>query len=403
MNIWIISLFEPTPIDNTRPMRYMGIADAAIKQGHSITQIACTFRHSTKVQRYNHTHSETLSDNYKLVFIHSNSYRKNVSFERMKNHRVFTKNLLSIIHQLDKPEVILVAMPPLHTAEAITLWGKKNGVKVFVDIIDPWPDVAHILVPSWAVPLFKLLVSSMYRQLKRILENVHGVIAISDEYIRWAKSFGYPILKSEAFLPSIAMDDVQRKIQNFLIKHPRQNIEILHCVYAGNLGVAYDIPTILKSAALLHKSFPGRTLFTLAGSGHYEELIKEYALKYSNIKFVGRIGYDELMQLYAHADLGLAQYGKGATQSVTYKFFDYLGAGLPILNSLMSEMAKLTENYKVGFNNQPGDDETLSLNITKFLQTPGLLGDYKKNAIEYARENGNNEVVYKKLVNFITG
>jgi glycosyltransferase involved in cell wall biosynthesis len=402
MNIWIVSLFEPTPADNSRPMRYMGIANAAIKQGHSITHIACTFRHSTKVQRYQQNFFQMVSERYKLVFIHSEPYHKNLSFERLKSHRVFTKNLFAIIDQLDKPDVILVALPPLYTADALTKWGKQNGIKVYVDIIDPWPDVATIIVPKWATIFFKLLLTPMYLQLKRILRTAYGIISISDEYIRWAKGFGYPVHRAATFLPSIPMGEVQHKVQEIHQKHPRKNKEVLHCVYAGNLGVAYDIPTILKSAASLHKKFPGKTLFTIAGSGHYEGLLKEYKQQYPNIKFVGRIGYDDLMHLYAHADLGLAQYGKGATQSVTYKFFDYLGAGLPILNSLMSEMAHLTETNKVGFNNRSGDDEKLTENITKFLLTPGLLEEYKKNAIEYAMENGNNEVVYKKLVNFIT-
>ena len=402
MNIWIVSLFEPTPVDNTRPMRYIGIADAAIKQGHSITHIACSFRHSTKVQRYQQNHFQTVLERYKLVFVYSEPYHKNLSFQRLKSHRIFTKNLISIIDQLDKPDIILVALPPLYTADALTKWGKQKGIKVYVDIIDPWPDVATIIVPKWATPIFKLLLTPMYIQLRRILQNTYGIIAISDEYIRWAKSFGYPVWRSETFLPSIPMREVQQKISEIHQKYPRQNTHVLHCVYAGSLGVAYDIPTILKSAASLHNSFPGKTLFTIAGSGHYEAMLNEYTQQYPNIKYVGRIGYDDLMHLYAHADLGLSQYGKGATQSVTYKFFDYLGAGLPILNSLMSEMANLTEKNKVGFNNQPGDDTTLTANITCFLQTPGLLGQYKTNAYEYAMEHGNNEIVYKRLVNFIT-
>lgn len=402
MNIWIVSLYEPTPADNTRPMRYMGIANAAILQGHSITHIACSFRHSTKVQRYQYNHFETVSERYKLVFVYGEPYQKNVSFKRLRSHKVFTRNLFEIIDKLDKPDVVLVALPPLYTADALTKWGKQNGIKVYIDIIDPWPDVATIIVPKWATMFFKVLLTPMYRQLRRILQNTHGVISISDEYIRWAKSFGYPIERAETFLPSIPMGEVQQKIQEIIHKHPRKHNDVLHLVYAGNLGVAYDIPTILKSAASLHIRFPGKTQFTIAGSGLYEALVKEYERQYPNVKFVGRVGYDDLMHLYAHADLGLSQYGKGATQSVTYKFFDYLGAGLPILNSLLSEMAHLTEMNSVGFNNQPGDDAILTENIIKFLHNPELLKQYKTNAYDYAMENGNNEVVYKKLVNFIT-
>jgi hypothetical protein len=36
MHIWLIAAFEPTPIDNARPQRFMGIANAALACGHSV-------------------------------------------------------------------------------------------------------------------------------------------------------------------------------------------------------------------------------------------------------------------------------------------------------------------------------------------------------------------------------
>ncbi|MBD0350687.1 MAG: glycosyltransferase WbuB, partial [Flavisolibacter sp.] len=60
MHIWLISAFEPTPLDNTRPMRFMGIADAALQRGHRITFYTTTFKHNTKSHRFDRTTSKII-------------------------------------------------------------------------------------------------------------------------------------------------------------------------------------------------------------------------------------------------------------------------------------------------------------------------------------------------------
>ena len=94
-------------------------------------------------------------------------------------------------------------------------------------------------------------------------------------------------------------------------------------------------------------------------------------------------------------------YAKGATQSVTYKLFDYLSAGLPVLNSLMSEMATLISQHEVGLNNQPGDAQTLARGIMQYLDVPGMLERQKANALAFTAAEGDNEVVYGRIVTFL--
>jgi glycosyltransferase involved in cell wall biosynthesis len=376
----------------------MSIAEAAIKEGHQVTHFSCTFRHSTKVQRFNENKSIDINEFYKLVFIYANPYLKNVSAKRIFSHREFTTNLLKQINNFEKPDVILVAYPPITPALELSKWANKNNIPIFIDIIDPWPDVFLRLVPQKAKWALKITLYPMYIQWKSILKNCSGVVAISSEYIDWAKSFNIPIKKTASFLPSVPFDEVQKKIEQYKIYSETYTLKI---VYAGNLGVAYDIPTILKAAEELEKTFPGETHFTIAGAGIYENLIHDYISKYNNLTFLGRIGNEDLMKLYANSDLGLAQYSAGATQSITYKFFDYLSAGLPILNSLQSEMAVLIVKHELGLNNKAGDYKKLIENIKYFLSDRKLLNIYKENSNEYARLNGDNKTTYSNFIKFI--
>jgi glycosyltransferase involved in cell wall biosynthesis len=399
-NIWIVSLFEPTPVDNTRPMRYMGVADAAIRAGHHITHFSCTFRHSTKIQRYEQNTEISVRERYDLVFIYAEPYQMNISLARLRSHGTFTRNLAREMEERPRPDVVLVALPPLSQADYLVKWGRKNGIPVIVDIIDPWPDVFARLFPAALKPLSRLALSGMYRQLSGILRNCSGLIAISDQYVQWAKGHEPSLRNTGVFYPSVPFEEVQQKVSAAAAAEPRTDAR-LTLIYAGNLGVAYDIPVILGAAEQLEKARPGRTHFVFAGAGHYQGAITEYQKRLGNVSFLGRIGYDDLMLAYTRADIGLAQYTKGATQSVTYKLFDYLSAGLPVLNSLMSEMAVLIDTNDVGHNNQPGDVDQLATGILRYLDEPGLLLRQKGNALALTAREGDNAVVYARIVDFL--
>lgn len=399
-SIWIVSLFEPTPVDNTRPMRYMGVAEAAIQAGHHITHFSCSFRHSTKVQRYEKTEQIKVKEGYDLVFVHAKPYRKNISTERLQSHAEFTRNLKVLVGQKPKPDAILVALPPLSHAKFLVEWGRVNQVPVIVDIIDPWPDVFTRLFPGPFKGLSRIVMKPMYNQLQAILNGCSGLIAISDQYVEWAKNYNPQLSRTGTFYPSVPFREVQEKIRSFSVSRDRED-KRLRLIYAGNLGVAYDIPAILQAAEILEKDRPGKTEFVFAGAGHHTATIESYQARLPNIRFLGRLGYDDLMANYAHADLGLAQYAKGATQSVTYKLFDYLSAGLPVLNSLMSEMATLISQHDVGQNNQPGDAQALAKGIMQYLDVPELLERQKKNALAFTATEGDNEVVYARIVAFL--
>lgn len=400
MRIWIVSLFDPVPTDNARPMRYMSIAKSAIDMGHHVTHFSSTFKHSSKTFRFDNDHEEKINDYYELVLLKTKPYKKNVSITRSLSHLNYSKKLVDKVNSLGKPNIILVALPPIAPAFELCKWAQKNGIPLVVDIIDPWPDAFLKLVSKNIKPWLKIAMLPMYRNLQFILRNCAGVVAISAEYIEWAKLSGYTQNNFQHFLPSVPFKEIQEKINKYRIERPRTDNR-LRIIYAGNLGVGYDIPTILKTAFELENRYPGKTLFVIAGMGKYQSLVSEYATKSSNIIYVGRLGYDELIYQYSISDLGLAQYAKNATQSVTYKFFDYLSAGLPILNSLRSEMSVLIKEHQLGLNNDPGDVPSLVSNIVKFLNDSSLKDRLKKNAIDYTRENGDNEIVYKRMIQFL--
>ena len=107
------------------------------------------------------------------------------------------------------------------------------------------------------------------------------------------------------------------------------------------------------------------------------------------------------MKQYFLSDLGFTQHIKGATQSVTYKLFDLLSAGLPILNSLESEMKEIIVENKVGLHNEPGNWKQLRENILFFYNNREKIDNYRQNGFELTKKSGENSVIYGGFIDLL--
>ena len=399
MKIWLISIFEQTPIDKVFSTRFNSIGNEAVKRGHKVTYFASTFKHNTKNQRFDKTTKVKENENFELIFIKSPSYSGNISAKRLKAHYDFAKEARKEIENHPKPDVILMAFPPITLSREISSWARKQGIPVIMDIIDPWPSTFTIAVPGMLKPAANLALFPMERNLKKTLRNVSAVTAISQQYVDWAKGYYPGISKSKVFYPAADFDLMREHIQkwkNLVSKDP----EKLTLIYAGSLAKSYDIKCILEAAGSLENDFPD-IKFKFAGAGPQEEQIKEYCSHHSNVDFLGRLNKDELMKQYFLSDLGFTQHIKGATQSVTYKLFDLLSAGLPILNSLESEMKEIIVDNKVGLHNEPGNWKQLRENILFFYNNREKIDNYRQNGFELTKKSGENSVIYGGFIDLL--
>jgi glycosyltransferase involved in cell wall biosynthesis len=398
MNIWLVSIFEQTPIDKVYSTRFISIGNEAVRRGHTVTFFASTFKHNTKNQRFNETTVIDIEENYKLVFVKSIGYKKNISFRRLISHYFFASEALNEMQAYPKPDVILMAYPPIGLADKVSSWAKKNNIPVVLDIIDPWPDFSFAF-PSYIKPFIELLTFPLNFRLERALKGIQAVTSISKEYIQWAISKVNSIPIQKVFYPAADFKLVNGQIKE-IAKTEVKDYSVFSIIYAGSLGKSYDLGCILRCAALLEESHPN-IVFKIAGAGTQEIEVKTYADNHKNLTYFGRLNKDDLMKQYFHSDLGLTQHIKGAKQSVTYKLFDLLASELPILNSLESEMKDIILENKVGLHNHPGDEVGLKDNILKFYNDRNLLNQYKLNGLKLTLEKGQNEVVYNKFVDLL--
>ncbi len=397
MNIWTISLFDPTPYDKVGELRFIQIAKAALRAGHTVTHFTSTFRHTSKKHRFSENKTIQIEPDYTIEYVHSKGYEKNISVKRIFAHADFAKKLVNSFQNREHPDLIFISMPPLSAADEVIIWASSKNIPVVTDIIDPWPDSFIKDVPKLLKPASRVIIYPLYRKIRRILRESTAVTSISNGYLDWAHSQYPGIQQTRCFYPALNLSEITEKMDK-LNSSIKRDEEILRIIYVGSLGSSYDIPAIVKAAEIMDKKYPGETEFVIAGKGPQSGLAEEYAEKLNNLSYLGWISDEELMKQYYMADLGLIQHKNNLTQTVTYKLFSYLSAGLPILNSLLSEMADIIEENEVGLNNGNGEYHKLADNIEQFLNDKDLLQRYKKNAIELTKRKGDSIAVYGEMI-----
>lgn len=405
MNIWFVSIFENTPLDDNQNTRYNSLVNEAVARKHQVTFWASTFQHNIKKQRFNSTQEVQINDLLSVRYVKSDNYSKNISLERLKSHFKLSKELINEFDKADeKPDLIVNAFPPVYVAFEISEWARKNNIPYVMDVIDPWPDVFKSHIKWLPNSITEILFIPLKRRVRKTVYNAKAVMGISNQYVSWAKGYSKKDKRSKCFYPAVQFDQMQEELNTAKDKfngNEKNEEDSFEVIYAGSLGYSYDIRTILEAASILEKQYGNKIHFTIAGDGPKKKDVELYQSSHENLTYVGRVPKEELMYYYFKSDMGMTQHIKGATQSVTYKLFDLLACGLPILNSLESEMKSIILDNKVGFHNEPGDANKLVENIVYCFQNPEELNQMKADAIKLTKEFGDSKKVYSEALSFL--
>ena len=150
-----------------------------------------------------------------------------------------------------------------------------------------------------------------------------------------------------------------------------KNLPGLKLLYAGNIGPAQSLHTILDSLSELKKSSEALEVsFVLIGDGILKSSLKRYSkeLKLDNIFFFDRVPQDAIGHFLQAADVLLVHLKKDPLFEITLpsKTQTYLFAGKPILMAVNGEGNKLVEKACAGITVQSENVQEISLALNSF-------------------------------------
>lgn len=140
-------------------------------------------------------------------------------------------------------------------------------------------------------------------------------------------------------------------------------------MFAGNMGEAQGLETVIEAARLLQADGQGRPpqdspQFVMVGDGVALPRLRELATQHhlNNVRFLGRFPAQEMPRLYALADALLVHLKDDPLFRITipHKTLAYLGSGKPILAAVAGDVADLVESIGAGVTCPPQDPSALA-------------------------------------------
>jgi len=200
---------------------------------------------------------------------------------------------------------------------------------------------------------------------------------------RWIyKNTDVMMIQSEAFRVSLSKNGYSGKVlyvpnwspeveQLKTIPDWVRNLDTQKCIitFAGNIGKAQALGTLLKSAQKLKDS---NALFLIVGDGsdkdRLQALAQEWDLK--NVIFVGRKPVEDMPALFEKSSFLYASLAADELFALTLpsKVQSYMAAAKPLIVSLNGEGARIVKEAQCGFSAAAESSEELSLAVEKALK-----------------------------------
>lgn len=181
----------------------------------------------------------------------------------------------------------------------------------------------------------------------------------------------------------------------------------LLAIFTGTHGNANGLDAVLDAAAVLKQQGRDDICITLVGQGGEKARIQRraHAEKLDNIVFLNPVPKIKLAGLMAGSDIGLQilrnvpafYYGTSPN-----KFFDYISAGLPVLNNYPGWLAGLIAEHDCGFVVPPDDPHAFANALIAAAEDREALRRKGKQAHALAKRDFARQVLSAQWVEWVT-
>jgi len=278
-------------------------------------------------------------------------------------------------------DLIMGTTPPIFQAVSAWFVAWVRRKPFLLEVRDLWPEFGvsmGVLKNPMVIALARWLENFLYARATHILVN-------SPAYKEYMLSKGVPENKVtyipygtdvDMFNPGVDGVSVRKKLgleNKFVV------------LYAGALGQANDIDTILRAAERLNHESHIR--FVLFGDGKERTRLKSESarMKLTNVIFAGVCPKKEMPAIVAASDVCLAILQDIPMFRTTYpnKVFDTMAAGRATVLVIDGVSRELIESSNGGVYVHPNDDELLAQKILELSNDPARVRQMGANARAY--------------------
>lgn len=301
----------------------------------------------------------------------------------------------------NKFDCILVYEPsPITVGIPAIFAGKKLNIPYYFWVQDLWPEsltAAGGIKNRFVLNFFESITKLIYRKAEKVLVQSKGFKNyIINQDIDPDKIIFYPNSTENFYQPVISEKSFQDKMpEGFCI------------TFAGNLGEAQSLFTILNAALIVKQKGYHQIKWVFLGDGRQREQLEKY-VELNNLKnevhFLGAYPGTDMPKFFACSDALISTLKKNKIFSLTIpsKIQSYLACGKPILASLDGEGADIIDNAKAGYSSPAEDEINLAENAIKLFndseEDRKIMGE---NGLAYFNEEFERNMLLDKLINIL--
>ena len=270
--------------------------------------------------------------------------------------------------QVRDVDLVMGTTPPIF--QAVSAWAVAllRRRPFLLEVRDLWPEFGvsmGVLTNPVLIALGRWLEKFLYARATHILVN-------SPAYKEYLIGKGVPEKKITYIAYGTDVDMFNPQVDGSSIRAELGLRDKFVVLYAGALGQANDIDTILRAAQRLKSS--NKIYFVLFGDGKERPRLQSEAarLKLTNVIFAGVRAKKDMPMVVASADVCLAILQDIPMFRTTYpnKVFDYMAAGRATVLVIDGVSRDLIETSNGGVFVQPGNDEILANTILELSKDP---------------------------------
>lgn len=328
---------------------------------------------------FNH-HSKNYEMKYsmeaQIEYIHVRAYKKNLSVARLRSHLGFAKDVENRLKEWE-PQLVYCLIPPNSLVKLLGRQKKRESFRLLYDVIDLWPESFPKGNTAW-------LPFRIWRNMRnKTLNRAEGIVLECNYYKNVLKTVVseeklrvFPLVKK-------ALPGVQPVVFS-------QDKIIL--AYLGSINNLIDGEGICEVVRRLQKLKPVE--IRIIGDGECREaFLTKLRQTGARVEYFGVI-YDEKnkYEQLGGCHFGINMYKKNTNIGLTIKSIDYLGMGLPLLNTIAGDTRELIENYEVGINieDPTWTEERIKTYVDDIL-------NYKQKALRLFRERFDASMCSRRL------
>lgn len=311
--------------------------------------------------------------------------------------------LRSVMLALREPYDLVFATTTPLTAGIPGIMARWLRGKTFVfEVRDLWPELPRAMgvirnpVVLWAMGVLEW---ASYR-------SAHALVGLSPGIVEGIMNRGVP-RERVALVPNGC--DLDLFAQDAPPWRPEGVAPTdLMAVFAGTHGMANGLDAVLDAAAELKRRRRGDIKLVLIGNGKLKPALQARAEREAldNVVFHDPVNKKRLASLMAATDLGLqvlANVPAFYFGTSPNKFFDYIAAGLPVLNNYPGWLADMINENSCGFAVIPDDAAAFADALEGAADERNALKEMGQRGRKLAQDQFDRRLLADRWVDWVTG